>query len=174
MGLLSEPLFNRFGISTDIVVVGVMAFGLLLLLIIIAQNIKLKRLTKKYKMFMADADGMSLENIMYNQKKDIIKLKDQLVYQKELLSEYEDKFGDTYSKIGIVKYDAFREMGGKLSFSVAILNEKNSGFIMNSIHNREGCYTYIKEIVKGDSYIQLTDEEKEALNNAINIRNYML
>lgn len=174
MGLLSEPIFSQFGVSTDIVLLGTIAFGLLLLIIIIAQNIKVKRINKKYKMFMADGDGMSLENIIYKQKKDISKLKELLIKQNELLAEYEDKFGDTYSKIGIVKYDAFREMGGKLSFSVALLNEKNSGFILNSIHNREGCYTYIKEIVKGDSYIQLTDEEKEALNNAINLRNYMI
>ena len=41
------------------------------------------------------------------------------------------------------------------------------------MHNREGCYTYIKEIIKGESFIVLAEEEKEALDNAINIRNYM-
>ena len=79
----------------------------------------------------------------------------------------------TYSKIGIVKYDAFKEMGGNMSFVLCLLNDKNDGMMLNAMHNREGCYTYIKEIIGGESYIQLSEEEKEALNIAVNERNYM-
>ena len=55
----------------------------------------------------------------------------------------------TANKIGIVKYDAFPDVGGRLSFALAMLDENNSGFVLNAIHGREGCYTYVKEIVKG-------------------------
>ena len=75
----------------------------------------------------------------------------------------------TYQKMGLVKYDAFHEMGGKLSFSLAMLNEKNDGYIINAMHTREGCYTYIKEIVDGNSIIVLSDEETEALNMAMGV-----
>jgi len=75
----------------------------------------------------------------------------------------------TYQKMGIVKYDAFKEMGGKLSFALALLNDKNDGFIINSMHSsREGCYTYIKEIINGESYVVLAEEEKIALAEAKN------
>ena len=67
----------------------------------------------------------------------------------------------------MVKYDAFHEMGGKLSFSLALLDQKNDGFIINAMHSREGCYTYIKEILNGNSIIVLAEEEKEALNLAM-------
>ena len=67
----------------------------------------------------------------------------------------------------MVKYDAFHEMGGKLSFSLALLNKENDGFIINAMHSREGCYTYIKEIIQGNSVIVLSDEEKEALDAAM-------
>ena len=73
-----------------------------------------------------------------------------------------------YKKVGIVKYDAFNEMGGKLSFALAMLDKSNNGYVINAMHSREGCYTYIKEIVKGESYIALGDEEKKALERAIN------
>ena len=86
----------------------------------------------------------------------------------------EKDFREAYSKIGIVKYDAFNEMGGKLSFALCLLNERNDGFLMNSMHNREGCYMYIKEIIDGKSYIELSEEEQEALTNAVNTRNYMI
>ena len=72
-----------------------------------------------------------------------------------------------YQKVGILKYDAFQEMGGKLSFAITLLDGNNSGYIINSMHSREGCYTYIKEIVEGNSIIVLAEEEKEALNMAI-------
>ena len=69
--------------------------------------------------------------------------------------------GMTLNKYGIVKYDAFNDVGGKLSFALAMLDKENSGFVLNAIHSREGCYTYVKEIVKGESYIVLGEEEKE-------------
>ena len=72
----------------------------------------------------------------------------------------------TFQKIGLVKYDAFNEMGGKLSFSLALLNETDDGFVLNAVHSREGCYTYIKEIVGGNSIIVLAEEEQEALKMA--------
>ena len=77
------------------------------------------------------------------------------------------KLDRNFRKTGIVKYDAFNEMGGKLSFAVAILDSNNNGWILNAMHSREGCYTYIKEIIKGESYIELAEEEAEALDKAI-------
>lgn len=73
----------------------------------------------------------------------------------------------TFQKVGLVKYDAFNEMGGKLSFSLALLNASNDGFVLNAVHSREGCYTYIKEIIDGNSIIVLAQEEQEALNMAM-------
>ena len=73
-----------------------------------------------------------------------------------------------YEKTGIVKYDAFNEMGGKLSFALAMLDKSNNGYVINAMHSREGCYTYIKEIVKGESFITLGEEEKKALDQAVN------
>ena len=73
----------------------------------------------------------------------------------------------TYQKMGLIKYDAFHEMGGKLSFSLAMLDMRNNGFIINAMHTREGCYTYIKEIIDGNSVIVLSEEEKEALKRAM-------
>ena len=70
-------------------------------------------------------------------------------------------------KVGIVKYDAFNEMGGKLSFALAMLDNNNTGWILNAMHSRDGCYTYVKEIVKGESYVELAEEEAEALDKAI-------
>ena len=65
------------------------------------------------------------------------------------------------------KFEEFNEMGGKLSFALAMLDGNDSGWIINAMHSREGCYTYVKEIVKGESYVELAEEEAEALDKAI-------
>ena len=77
-------------------------------------------------------------------------------------------------KCGLVKYDAFNEMGGKLSFALAFLDSNNNGWIMNAMHSREGCFTYAKEIVKGESYVELAEEEAEALDRAIYKEDFMM
>lgn len=77
------------------------------------------------------------------------------------------KVEGTFQKVGIVKYDAFNQMGGQLSFSLALLDENDNGFILNSVHSTDGCYSYTKEIKKGLCDISLGDEEKKALDMAM-------
>ena len=72
-----------------------------------------------------------------------------------------------FQKVGIVKYDAYQQMGGLLSFSIALLDEDNNGLIINSVHSTEGCYTYTKEIHRGECSIELSNEEKVALDQAM-------
>ena len=69
--------------------------------------------------------------------------------------------------MGLVKYDAFNQMGGQLSFSLALLDENNNGFIINSVHSTEGCYSYTKEIKNGSCSISLGKDEEEALSIAM-------
>ena len=83
---------------------------------------------------------------------------------KELFKKHEAAF----QKVGLVKYDAFTEMGGKLSFALALLDEKNNGFIINSVHSSDGCYSYTKRVKDGDSQIALSNEEKVAVERAVN------
>ena len=84
------------------------------------------------------------------------------------------KQGKTLTRYGIVKYDAFDDVGGKLSFALAMLDRSNTGFILNAIHSRDNCFLYIKEIVKGESYIMLSDEEIRALQQAVSTEEELL
>ena len=129
-----------------------------------AQNCKLK---KKYNKFMSGKDGSSLEDNLIKRISDIDKLIACNKENKRNIEKIYKNLNCTFQKVGMVKYDAFHEMGGKLSFSLALLNKVNDGFIINAMHSREGCYTYIKEIIKGNAIILLSEEEKEALEIAM-------
>ena len=72
-----------------------------------------------------------------------------------------------YQKFGVVKYNAFKGMGGNLSFAFAMLDYTNTGYILNSVHSREGCFVYVKVVDRGQTEVLLGTEEKEALEQAL-------
>ena len=116
---------------------------------------------------MKGKDGKTLEESFQSKFKKLDELAVKTDASEEKIKEIYKKLKQTYQKNGIVRYDAFHEMGGNLSFVLTMLNDENSGWIFNAMHSREGCYTYIKEVVKGESYIELAEEEKECLERAI-------
>lgn len=150
-------------------------FLLLLVLIIVlfvlvcVQASALKKLNKNYTKFMKGKNAGSLEEEIEVLFEDIRTLKSQNKTNASNINQLQKNQLICYQKVGIVRYDAFREMGGKLSFSIAMLDKQDNGFIMNSVHSSAGCYTYTKEIQNGNSGIDLGDEEKEALQKAMNV-----
>ena len=61
-------------------------------------------------------------------------------------------------------------MGGNLSFALALLDYTNTGFVLNSVHSREGCYLYLKDVERGETEVLLGAEEQEALEQALGYR----
>lgn len=160
------------GIDSDYIIIGLAAFVLILFILIIVNMVKLSKLNKKYKSFMGGKSGKSLEETLVKRLNEVDELIKANEKNEKSIEEIFSKMKNAFQKIGLVKYDAFHEMGGKLSFSLALLNETNDGFVMNAVHTREGCYTYVKEIIDGTSIISLAQEEKEALEIAINSKQF--
>lgn len=166
--------FDMINNNAAYIILGLIGLSILLLIFIIILSIKQGKLNKKYKKFMTGASGDNLEGQILVRFADIDKLKDDTKGLKEELSKVQDNLMITYQKVGVVKYDAFKEMGGKLSFVLALLDKNNSGILLNSVHSsREGCYTYLKEIIKGESFLELSEDERKALNQALNSSNFM-
>ena len=156
---MENSILNNLIIDPGYILILMMVMIVILFVLQIKNSFKIDRFMKKYKSFMRGKDGVSLEKTILRNINEIEMLMESI---KEIQLH-------TLNKTSIVKYDAFKEMGGKLSFALAMLDQENSGFVLNAIHSREGCYTYIKEIVKGESYIVLGEEEKEALRQAVNM-----
>ena len=115
---------------------------------------------------MRGKDGKSLEKGFLEQFKTVEKLERAVKQNTRDIDTIYKRMKTHYQKIGIVRYDAFQEMGGNLSFVLTMLDENNNGWVFNAMHSREGCYTYIKEIVKGESYMELGEEERESLKKS--------
>ena len=170
---MTYDLLNQLGLSgidLSLFFIGLTGISLALVIMVIIQMIQINNLKKKYKKFMGGKDVKSLEKQLEKIVEDsdyILNISDE---NRKDIKNIKKELENSFNKIGIVKYDAFKQMGGKLSFSLALLNEINSGFIINSVHSSEGCYIYIKEIVAGLCDLDLSNEEKEALSQAMKNR----
>ncbi len=157
------------GFDSDYIIIGLGVLLIILIIIMIVHAVQMRKLKKSYKIFMSGKNVKSLEDtliVKLNQVDDLIKAN---LENERHIKAVSKNMQFTYQKMGLVKYDAFQEMGGKLSFSLAMLDAENNGFIINAMHTREGCYTYIKEIVDGNSVIVLSGEEQEALAMAMKV-----
>lgn len=140
---------------------------LVILILYIVIFVKYSNLNKKYKRFMSGANARSLEESIVRRLEEIEGLKEDRTKMQGRLDILEAKALCAYQKVALIKYDAFQEMGGKLSFTLCMLDGNEDGFLLTSMHSsREGCYTYVKEIIKGESFVLLSKEEKQALEEA--------
>lgn len=163
-----KDFFNLIATNSAYIILALAVLVIILIALVVYNMLRINKLNKKYEAFISGKDGKSLEEVILTRFKEVDDLKVSNNTNKKQIALINEELLSTYKKVSIVKYDAFNEMGGKLSFALAMLDKTNNGFVMNAMHSREGCYTYIKEIVKGESYINLGEEEKVALEQAIN------
>ena len=160
---MKEGIFESIGIDSGIliIVLFIMVIGLLIFLIFLMK--KYNELNVSYQLFMKGKKAESLEEEIGTLFTDISTMKQLTEKNRKDIKKIIENLRECYQRVGIVKYDAFKEMGGKLSFSIALINDNETGFIINSIHSSEGCYVYTKEIANGDCNITLGEEERKAL-----------
>ncbi len=167
---MNSQIFDSMGLSgIDIgyIIIGMVVLILILFILYSIQIGKYNKLNKKYSKFMLGKDATSLEEETIKLFSDIDLLKKVSESNHKEIRKIYKKLETTYQKLGVVKYDAFKQMGGQLSFCIALLNEDNDGFIMNSVHSTDGCYSYTKVITRGESDIDLGNEEAKALKQAM-------
>lgn len=164
---MENTILGNIGLDPVYLIILLFLIQVLLFVMLISVNMKYNRLKTSYSSFMKGKDGKNLEESMLTRFFELDEIAEIAKKNQLDIQDIYKKMKLHYQKIGIVKYDAFHEMGGNLSFALTMLDENDNGWILNAMHSREGCYTYIKEVVKGQSYIELADEESESLERAI-------
>lgn len=165
-----STFFTNIGLENADMGIMILVLAIILLISIILNIVNfctIRKLNKKYQKFMNGKSAKSLEDEIVGLFEDNKFLKTSIDKNKKDIRTLYKKLESTIQKVGIVKYDAFQQMGGKLSFCLCMLDEENSGFMLNSVHSTEGCYTYTKEIIQGRSMIDLGKEEETALKMAM-------
>ena len=167
--MVNTKLLEQIGLSgLDIgyLVIGMGVVIVLLLIVLILLIVQIKKsgkLSKRLDRFMEGKDGNSLEDDIIALFHDNSYLKDRVETNRKDIRTLNRRMEKVFQKVGLVKYDAFHQMGGQLSFCLVLLDEKDNGFLMNSVHSTEGCYSYTKEIKNGECKLDLGKEEQKAL-----------
>lgn len=164
---MESKILAAIGIDPAYIFIVLIILIIILFMLVISVNMKYKRLKSSYSSFMRGKDGKNLERSILEKFDELDEVEATVKKNTSDINELLNEVKTNYQKVGIVKYDAFNEMGGNLSFAISLLDGNNSGFILNAVHSREGCYNYIKEIVRGESYVELAEEEVQSLEKAI-------
>ena len=161
-----ETLLNWVSQNYSLLVLGMLsAFGLGLVIFLVV-IVRLNKLAKQYKTLMRGAEGKNLEEIMWNNAKILDQVLFKLDIQEDRLSTVETMAKNSVQKVGIVRFNAFRDMGGDLSYAIALLNSQGDGVVISSIYGRDDARTYAKPVKGGKSSYQLSREEEEAIVKA--------
>ena len=163
---MNSKIFEKWGIDPGIVVLVLLVLVLVLAGLVIYYALRSQRVFRGYEMFMRGKNGADLESTLREISVKMDRVQNQEMATKDMLRVINRKQVNSYQKIGIKKYNAFEGMGGRASFALALLDQENSGIVLNVIHSRSSCYTYLKEISEGECEVALGAEEKAALMQA--------
>jgi len=144
------------------------------ILVLIAGNIYFAvcffRFRGKIKLLLEGKKTKNLEDVILNQIQKSKKQEADILDLFSKLKKLEETAEKTFQKIGIVRFNPFNDMGGNQSFVIALLDNKDNGFVISSLFIKEGNRVYAKSIKNGQSDYPLSEEEKEALERAISAK----
>jgi hypothetical protein len=164
---MDNSMMNMWPVDPGLIIVGLAVVCIILMVCVIICMIQMKKLYRRYDYFMRGKDAETLEEIIMEAVDDVAALKAEDRSNKDAIRNTNKNYRRSLQKLGIIKYNAFKGMGGNLSFAVALLDYTNTGFVLNSVHSREGCYVYIKEVERGETDVLLGSEERDALEQAL-------
>jgi len=164
--MMNEMLYN-LPFDPVYLLIGSCGLSLILLVAFIICIIKMNKLYRRYDRFMRGKDAETLEDTMVSILEQLKDLNEKDRANKDMMKNLSKQVKDSFQKFGFVKYNAFKGMGGNLSFVLAMLDNNNTGFVLDAVHSREGCYLYLKEVEEGATEVLLGSEEQEALEQAL-------
>ncbi|MDV3427913.1 MAG: DUF4446 family protein [Bacillota bacterium] len=150
------------------IILSLAGISIILMIMVIILFSSVNGLKTKYKKMMRGVNGSNLEEVISEYYRKFDNISDQFGKLNGSLSQIDKRIGACIQKTAIKRYKAFENVGSDLSFSLALLDEKNNGLILTGIYGREESTTYAKPVDSGISRYELSVEEKNVLEEAIN------
>ena len=152
-------------------VVFLLVLSIVLLFLVIYQIYSVSRMKSRYQELMTGVEGANLENMLLAHIKEMKRVSEESRKLKEENKRLDTLLKTATTRIGVVRFSAFADMGSDLSYAVAMLDSHNNGVIFSSIFAREDSRSYVKPIEGGRcANYKLTREEAEALEKAMSVR----
>ena len=163
----NKMLMDMLMTNLTYIVGGLGVLVIIMYVIIINLYMNLSYLKKRYRKMMAGADGANLERMLIGHIDETKAVVEENARIKEENKRIAGLLQMALTRVGVVRFRAFEDMGSDLSYAVALLDAENNGVILSSIFGREDSRSYVKPIEAGTSTYTLTEEEEEALHKAM-------
>lgn len=150
-----------------LIILGLIIAVIILIIIQIFNKVQINQLEKRYHRMMKGTNAKNVEEMIVEYNNNVEKVYEDSKRMEQLYGEVKENLEACIQKFSVVRYRAFEDVGSDLSFSIALLNDKNDGFVITGIYGRNECTTFAKPIENGISKYDLSDEEKTAIKNAI-------
>lgn len=145
--------------------------ALISLFFAVLSSFRLKKIKNDIETLFSGKGAQDLESILLNHTKEISDIDKEIQELFEISNKIHALTQRSIHKVGIIRFNPFKDIGGDQSFALALLDGKDSGLVISSLHTREGTRIYSKPITKGESEkYTLTDEEKSAIKSAVTIK----
>lgn len=156
-------------LKTETFLIIIAGMNILLLILYFCNMLKLKKINKNYKTFMKKiGNGNNIDEMLKNYINKVDEVSDKNEEIINYCKTIDNRISLCIKKVGMVRYSAFKDTGSDLSFALALLNDKNDGVILNGIYSREMSNIYAKQVIAGKCSNKLSEEERQALEIAIN------
>lgn len=158
LNILETPYFD----------LGLIILIMIVIILYIANIVKLGKIRRNYISFMNKIGNG--DNIQESLEKYVKQVQTVEAENKKLKQDYkqlEDVVNGCIQKVGLIRYSAFKDTGSDLSFTLALLNNENTGVVLNGIYSRDMSNIYSKPVEKGISTYTLSEEEKQAIEKAM-------
>ncbi|EKE25907.1 MAG: hypothetical protein ACD_5C00008G0018 [uncultured bacterium] len=162
------PISNQLPLYLSIFAIFLALTGLILAII---ANSRFKKISQDLEILFAGKKAQDLEQVILSHSKEISALDKEIQELFEISNKIHNLALRSIHKVGIIRFNPFKDIGGDQSFAIAFLDGKDTGLVISSLHTREGTRIYTKPVVKGepDKYT-LTEEEKSAIKSAVTIK----
>lgn len=148
--------------------------NILLIIITTINVVMLTKINKKYIQFMKKlGNGNNIDEMLRSYLRDVKEIKQDNAEIKAYYTKLDNDIASCIQKVGIVRYNAFRDVGSDLSFAIALLDRNDTGVVLNGLYGSDSSNIYAKPIKNGISKYQLSEEEKYAIEIAEQNKNFV-
>jgi hypothetical protein len=163
---LNDFVASHLGVIGAVIVVGCVVVVLMILMLFI-QSRRIALLSERLDYLTQGADGESLEGVLNTHLETVVRVAHDLDEVTARTAILEGGARLHFGRLGLVRFNPFDDTGGNQSFTLAILDSNNDGFVISSLHSRTGTRLYAKAIFGGESETALGAEEAQAVEIAV-------
>ena len=146
----------------------ILIINITLIILYILNSIKLRKLRANYSEFMTKLGrGNNIDEMLQRYVENVEEIKKENAEIERYCQKLDEDSRENLKKIGLIRYNAYKDTGSNLSFALAILNENDTGIVLNGIYGRDTSNIYAKPVINGKSEYALSKEEEQAINQLI-------